>query len=159
MKLSRKLSALAVASAFAFVPAAVLAADAHAHDHAKSEQRLVLNEGKKWSTDEPMRRGMESIREQIASMRESAGLAPMHPEYFAALGDSIKREVGEILVTCQLQPNADRNFHVIVNQLVVAADTLEGKSGADRASGMEHAERVLSQYGRFFDHPGWQGRA
>lgn len=157
MKLTHKLGALAVVSAFAFIPAAVLAAEAGAH--AGSEQRLVLNDGRKWSTDDTLRRGMESIREQLAAMRESSRLAPMQPEYFAALGDSIKREVGEMVVKCKLEPNADRNFHVIVNQLVVAADTLEGKTQSERANGIDHAERVLSQYARFFDHPGWQGRA
>ncbi|HET9576914.1 MAG TPA: hypothetical protein VFP44_03750 [Usitatibacter sp.] len=157
MNLTLKLGALAVASAFAFVAGPVLAAEDN--PHAKHEKRVVLNAGQKWKTDAVTRRGMESIREQVNAVRASSRLAPMQPEYYAALGESIKREVGEILVASKLEPSAGQNFHVIVNQLVTAADTLEGKNGADRANGMDHADRVLSQYTRFFDHPGWQDRA
>ena len=155
MKLIHKVCALAVVSACALVPATLFAAELST----KNEPRLVLNAGKKWSTDEAVRRGMDSIREQLGAMRASAGLAPMRDEYYAMLGDSIKREVGEILVASRLEPSAVANLHVVVNQLVVAADTLEGRTGAQRASGLDHADLVLAQCARFFDHPGWQSRA
>ena len=42
-----------------------LAADAHKHDHGAAPAKLELNNGKKWATDAPLRRGMENIRNSI----------------------------------------------------------------------------------------------
>jgi hypothetical protein len=153
MKTTHKLCALAVAAACAFGPATLIAADSHSAS--KDGQRLVLNAGKKWTTDETLRRGMDGIRAQVAAMRESSRLAPLPREHYAALGASIKREIGDILANCKLDAEADRNFHVVLNQLGVAADTLEGRHSAAAATGLDHAELVLAQYARFFEHPGW----
>ena len=43
-----------------------IAADAHQHA-AGEPTKLVLDHGKKWPTDEPLRKGMTEIREALAA--------------------------------------------------------------------------------------------
>ena len=149
----QKLCAFTIAAAITLLPTFTRAAEMSA---ANEPPRLVLNEGRKWTTDAATREGMEAIREQVAAFRKSHDLAPMPPAHYAALGQSIRRELTGILEDSRLDVRASRNFAAIVEQLVIATDTLEGFHGAARANGIGHAEVVLAQYGRFFDHGGFR---
>jgi hypothetical protein len=148
-----KLCAIAVASAIAITPTTLVAGE-HVSPP-KGERRLDLNQGQRWATDDSVRRNMESIRDQVRAMQESARHTRIQPEWYAALGASIEREIAEITRNCKLPPDADRNFHVILLQLAIASDTLQGRNSAAPDTGLRHAELVLMQYPRFFDHPGW----
>ncbi len=69
-------------SAAAFSPA-IRAADEHAHGHGAAPMKLQLDHGKKWKTDEALRRGMSSIRETV-----HGAPAPL------VRGDDLARELG-----------------------------------------------------------------
>ncbi|HJV52529.1 MAG TPA: hypothetical protein VJ652_13775, partial [Noviherbaspirillum sp.] len=58
-------SLLALAS-LAF-PLALQAAGHEHHEHGMAPQKIELNAGKKWPTDEPLRKGMDTIRNQVAA--------------------------------------------------------------------------------------------
>lgn len=157
MTISKTLCAFAVASAFALAPAGVLAERSHSHGH--GAQELALNQGQKWKIDEPLRAGMESIRDQVTQMHLAAERAPLKPEYYQSLGVSIQNDLAEMARNCKLEPAADANLHVVMARLDAAAEALKRSDAKETRRGMKEAREALEKYGRYFDHPGWQQRA
>ena len=80
----------------------------------------------------------------------------MAPSDYAALGAKIEGEVSTIVAECKLEPKADAVLHVIVAELLGAADVLQGKAPGTPAAGAHRAVTALNDYGRYFDHPQWQ---
>ncbi len=114
----KTLATLALVGAFALSAAAfspaILAADEHAHGHGAAPMKLQLDHGKKWKTDEALRRGMSSIQETV-----HGAAAPLHkgtakPEAYAELGNRVEADVGRIVKECKLPPEADAQLHVVL---------------------------------------------
>jgi len=143
----------------ATVPA--YAADPHSRDvHANAAHpvpdRLSLDQGRKWSTDEALRRNMEEIRAALAQRRDAILGDWLTPEQERALAGTIESRVAAILTDCRLEPRADANLHFIVADLVRAADILQGKAKGPRREGAALAVRATQMYATYFDHPGWK---
>ncbi|HET9653296.1 MAG TPA: hypothetical protein VFP36_13935, partial [Usitatibacter sp.] len=153
MKTRKMLCALAAAAAFASVPAFVFAGQSHSQ-HPQAHQ-LTLDKGGKWKIDEPLRTGMESIRDQVTQMHLAGERAPLKTEWYRSLGLSIQQEIAAIVKNCQLDPQADANFHILLAQLDEAAEALKRNTAGDARRGMKQARETLEHYGRYFDHPGW----
>jgi len=145
------LTALALATG---LPAASLAAAPH--DHGAAPAKLQLDNGKRWATDEPLRRGMATLRDAV-----HGAPAPMHqgtarPADYAALGRRVEETVGGIVKDCKLPPAADAQLHVVIADLVAGADALKGaKDGKAGRAGLLRVNGALEAYARHFDHPGW----
>lgn len=135
--------AFAVAAAFG-LPAAQAAGDAH--DHAAGEAKLVLNHGKKWPTDAPLRQGMEKIRAAVTAEKN-----------YEVLAKKINAEVAGIVQDCKLEPEADAQLHIVIADLMAAAEVMEGKvKGEAPRQGAVKAVKALNAYGKHFDHAGWK---
>lgn len=146
------LSALA---AFAMMVAGnTLAADPHPHAAGEPAQ-LVLDHGRKWATDEPLRSGMTTIRNALAARHEAIHEGTLTPVEYGALGSTVEAQVAAIVAQCKLEPAAAANLHLIVAELVAGADAMQGKSSATPAAGAARVVRALDQYATYFDHPGW----
>jgi hypothetical protein len=128
-----KQAVLAAALSLAFGAPAFAAGDAHSHDHAAGEAKLVLNQGKKWQTDAPLRQGMENIRGAVAKGMKSDALAK-----------KVEAEVAGIVQNCKLEPAADEQLHIVI------ADLLAGAADPHRVT------EALNAYGEHFDHAGWK---
>lgn len=128
---------------------------AHQEHHSGHTMKLALNQGRKWSTDEPLRQGMNDIRTALTAHHTMAK-ADVTSEHYKALGETVEYQVGKIVENCKLEPAADANLHIIVADLVAAADTLQGKNGEAPRHGTKKAVMALNQYARYFDHPGFQ---
>lgn len=131
-------------------------AAAHAHDHgAAAPAKLTLDDaGRKWPTDEPLRAGMRSIRDDL-----QAAVVPIHaktytPGDYEALAARIEGSIGAIVSKCKLPPAVDAQFHVVLAELVAGADVM--KKDGDRMAGAAKAIGALRSYAEFFDHPGWE---
>lgn len=156
MKTRRTLLAAALATAVALgTGAPTLAADPHRHD-AAAPSKLVLDHGKKWSTDEPLRKNMGEIRAALAAKQQGIHKGTLTPEDYKALGTLVEARVATIVAECKLAPAADANLHLIVAELVAGADAMQGKSKVKPAAGAVQAVRAVNQYGKYFDHPGWK---
>ena len=147
---------LLLAAAAAPVPA--IGAEEHAHGAGAPApaHAITLDNGRRWQTDAPLRAGMAGIRAALVKQRSEAGARKASAAEYAALGAAIEKNVGSIVANCKLSPEADRNLHVVVAELVSAADDLQGKSGASPDEGLHKAVRAVNLYGRYFDHPGWK---
>ena len=136
---------LAAAAALLFATAALGAEDAFWHRHAAAEPNLVLDHGRKWQTDAPLRQGMENIRAAL-----SKGMT------YEALAAEVRSEVAGIVQSCRLEPAADAQLHVVLIQLLAGAEAMEGKvPGENRRDGAERIGKALDAYGTHFDHEGW----
>ena len=148
--------------AFSLVAAAVVAAPAasaaeDAHHHASGSAKLVLNHGQKWPTDEPLRRGMGSIRAALAADLESIHHNRMTPKRYDALAGKLSGEVAAIVRDCKLEKDADEQLHVVIAEILAGAEAMQGKDkGVARRKGAERVAGALNQYGKFFAHPGWR---
>lgn len=132
-----------------------MAADPHQHA-AGEPMKLALDHGKRWPTDEPLRKGMTEIRDALAAKHEAIRNGKLTPAEYKALGGTVEAQVATIVAQCKLEPAADANLHLIVAELVAGADAMQGKSKATPAAGAAQVVRAVNQYGRYFNHPGWK---
>lgn len=157
-----KTRSLAVLAAVALlgtgIPAAAIAQ--HSHDsgsHAAHDApRLALDAGRKWATDAPLRRAMADIQFALYQQRQAILDRSLGEPQLMALGKLIEARVATIVAECKLEPRADANLHIVVAELVEAADVLQGKSRQQPARGAAKAIRAAQMYATYFDHPGWR---
>jgi hypothetical protein len=151
---ARLFPALAATIVFSItVPA--FAADTHQHV-AGGPHKLVLNHGKKWPIDAPLRNNMGEIRAALAAQHTGIHKGTLAAEDYKALGALVEARVASIVTECKLEPAADANLHLIVADLIAGADAMQGKSKMMPAKGAVQAVQAVNKYGRYFDHPGWK---
>lgn len=139
-------TALAITVALAFAAPLAYGQAGHDHGHAAGEAKLVLNQGKKWPTDAPLRQGMESIRAALGSGMK-----------YGALATKVNTEVAGIVQNCKLEPAADAQLHLVIADILAGVEAMEGKvKGETRREGAEKIARALQAYGEHFDHAGWK---
>ena len=139
-------TAVALAVALAFGAPFAYGQAAHEHGHGAAEAELVLNQGKKWPTDEPLRQGMENIRAALGSGMK-----------YQALANKVNTEVAGIVQNCKLEPQADAQLHLVIANILAGVEAMEGKvQGETRRAGAERIARALDAYGEHFDHAGWK---
>ena len=157
MKSSLKLTALAVALASAAVLTlpAPAAADVHQHD-GSGIHRLKLDQGKKWSTDEPLRKGMSEIRSLVNAQHEAIHSGRLKPADYARLGTQIEAQVAFIVQNCKLSPEADANLHEVLGEMLEGVEAMKGKEQKSLRAGAGKVVAALNDYGKYFDHPGWK---
>lgn len=156
MKPHRTLAAALAAALFALGASQPgLAADAHSHATGAPEQ-LVLDHGKKWSTDAPLRQRMAEIRALMAAQIDPIHAGKLAPADYAALGAAIEGKVAAIVAECKLPPSADAMLHLIVADLVAGADVMQGKVAGTPADGARKVVAAANAYGRYFDDAGWK---
>ncbi|SBT03219.1 conserved exported hypothetical protein [Candidatus Accumulibacter aalborgensis] len=153
MNIHRTLLA-ALLSTFATVGPA-FAVDSHQHA-AAAPTKLMLDHGKKWATDEPLRRNMSEIRSALAAKATAIHHGTLTADDYQALGSLVEAHSVKIVTECKLGPAADENLHHIVAELSTGADAMQGKSKATPAAGAAQTIGAVNQYGRYFQHPGWQ---
>lgn len=137
------------------------AAGPHSHEpHANApypaQDRLSLDQGQKWATDETLRRYMEEIRASLEQSRDAIQRDRLAPEQERALARAIESRVAAIVTDCKLEPRADANLHLVVADLVQAADILHGKTKLEPRHGAVRAIRAMQMYATYFDHPDWK---
>ena len=134
-----------------------LAADAHKHDHDAAPAKLELNNGKKWSTDEPLRQGMHNIRKLMDASLHDIHEGKLSAAKYGALAKKVNAEVGGIVANCKLAPKADAQLHLVIADIGEGVEAMEGKAKkVKRSAGAIKVWGALEKYGTYFDHPGWQ---
>jgi hypothetical protein len=144
------LALIALAHPLAVLPAAAQ----HQHDGAAHE--LQLDQGKKWKTDVPLRRGMAGIRDAVASQHEAIHANQASAAQYQALGGEIDGQIAYIVENCKLSPEADAQLHAILADIVGGSDLMKGADQARRREGAVMVVAALSKYPQYFDHPGWR---
>jgi len=142
--------------AAALLSAAPLAAE-HAHHDQGVPATLTLDQGRKWPTDEPLRQGMGRVRAAMEQALPAIQTDKAKPQQYRDLAGSVQKEVAYIVANCHLAPDADAMLHRLIADLLAGADAMQGKArGIAPRSGAINVVQALDDYGRYFDHPGWQ---
>lgn len=125
--------------------------------HAAAPHKLALNQGKKWSTDEPLRAGMGRIRGLVEPQLGAAHTGKLTPTQYKDLAARIETEVGGIVANCKLEPKADAMLHLLIADLGDGTSIMTGKNPEQRpALGLVKVAQTLDQYGSHFEHPGFK---
>ncbi|KAB2938541.1 MAG: hypothetical protein F9K21_02240 [Rhodocyclaceae bacterium] len=133
------------------------AADSHRHDHGAAPAKLELNNGKKWETDAPLRRGMENVRNSIDAVHHEIHGNKLSAARYAALARKVSGEVDGIVANCKLEPMADAQLHLVIAEILDGVEAMEGKAKkVKRQAGALKVGGALEKYASHFDHPGWR---
>lgn len=130
----------------------------HRHDdqHAAAGE-LKLNNGKKWATDDALRRGMVGIRNQVAEHLHAEQAGKVGPAQYNTLAKGVNEQLGYIFQNCRLNKEADAALHQILAQVIEGVEILEGKrAGVERREGVMKIAHALETYPTYFAHPGWK---
>jgi hypothetical protein len=148
---------LSLGLAAAGVSAAEKADHKHEHDHGAAPAKLTLNDGKKWATDEPLRKAMENIRNAMDASLHDIHESKLSNAKYGELARRINGEVGSIVANCKIEPKADAQLHLVIADLLDGAEAMEGKAGkVKRQNGAVKVLGALEKYGSHFDHQGWR---
>ncbi len=143
--------------ALAFGPAGPsLGAGAGAHSHATEAAaplEVKLNNGQRWQGDEPLRKGMSTIRADIASALPKIHKGKFTQKQYAALAGKVHGQIDYVVGNCKLPEEADLVLHGILEHIIAGADELKTKGSA---AGALTIVKALNVYGQSFDHPGWK---
>ena len=150
-------SHLALAATLAAAAPAFAATSHDSHDaHQQGAAKLTLDHGHKWATDEALRKAMGVIRADLAAKLPAIRAGKLEPVEAKALGDKVEAQVGYIVANCKLPPEADANLHVVVAELVAAADGLKSAEKKHTREAGLRAVKAANTYGKYFDHPQWR---
>ena len=129
----------------------------HAHDHGAAGAALELNQGKKWQTDQPLRKGMSNMRAALAKDLKAIHVDKANDAQYDALATKLNGEVAYIVQNCKLEPKADAELHKVIGEVLAGAEAMQGKeAGVERRDGAVRVAKALNTYGQFFNHPGWR---
>ena len=143
---------LAVGVTAATLPFPVHAQHDHGHD-AQATAGLTLNDGARWATDEPLRIGMQRMRDAAAPAL-AAEPHTLSQKDAAALATAIRDQVSYLVANCRLEPRADATLHVLIAELLGGAGEIERDPASNE--GLPRISHALQQYPEYFDHPGWK---
>lgn len=147
---------LILAAALALSVAPAYAADpAHEHD-AHAAAALKLDNGQKWKTDAPLRKGMTNIKAAVQPNLLAIHENRLKAANYQTLAKRTNTQIAFMVENCKLAPDADAQLHLIIAELGAAADAMAGKDKTQsRQKGAQQLVHALETYGEFFDHPGW----
>ncbi|MCW5572248.1 MAG: hypothetical protein KIT37_04375 [Steroidobacteraceae bacterium] len=133
--------------------------DTHASGGAAIE-RLALDAGRRWPTDEPLRAGMAAVHAAYEAERGAIDAGSASDAQYDALAGRIDAEVQDIVRNCRLPPAADANLHYIVADLMRGVHEMRGGDPArTRHDGAALVHGALDAYGSFFDDPAFGATA
>jgi hypothetical protein len=116
--------------------------------------KLQLNHGKKWQTDEPLRRGMNDIRAAMAEALTPINENMFTPAQYDALAARTQAQIDYVVGNCKLPEEADHQLHIVLEQIIDGVAEMKAATGRDQ--GAAKIVRALSQYGDYFNHAGWR---
>ena len=136
----------------------LLQAEPTNHDHgASAPHKIELNAGRKWATDEALRKGMTAIRTLVGAALPAAHAGKLTPGQYDALANDVNAQLTYIVQNCKLDPKADAQLHIVIGDIAKGVETVQGKRpGAGRSSGVVEIAHAMNTYGEYFNHPGWQ---
>lgn len=123
------------------------------HQQGSAPTYLVLDEGSKWATDEPLRIGMQRIRDMAESSASTGSHRRIASEQAKQLGAGVQEQVVFLINTCRLEPKADAVLHVLISDLLKGAALLEADATADE--GFVIILHALELYPLYFEHAHW----
>ena len=128
----------------------------HAHEHGShGSLSLELNQGEKWKTDAPLRKGMETIRSEMAGHLGQIHSDSLAGAEYLTLANKVQGQVQYMFANCELPPSADAQLHILLARMLEGVEQMRSESG--QRQGAVQVVQALGAYGDHFEHSGWQG--
>ena len=158
---SKRIIAILSAAALLGIGATAALAQEHSHaahaHHAKETPQLTLNNGNKWETDANLRQAMDRIRDALSAELHAIHTGKATAEQYRALAMKTNDQIAFMVKNCKLEPKADEMLHLVLADIIAAADAMSGKDIGEARKGAEKIAAALENYGTYFAHPGWHG--
>lgn len=149
------LTAFLAAGSLLILPAAGRSGSPHRHGAGAIE--LSLNQGSKWATDDPLRRGMSTIRSAMGGAADEIRNGTLPAARYGQLADTVEAQVTDMIENCRLPPDADAQLHVVLAHILDGAERM--RKPEERREGAIEVVGAINAYGRHFEHPGWESLA
>lgn len=132
----------------------LLSSDGHQHHDQKSKSlELVLNNGKKWNSDAPLRRGMNKIHKLVKENLVKIENEKMEDQDFSNLANKVQANLDSIFKNCKLEPEADAQLHIILSQIMKAKMNLsKNNSPKKKAKAVHQIISAYESYLKYFEH-------
>ena len=157
MHLTKFLSLAAFSFCLATTSAFAAESSGHSHDGAGVPVKLSLDDGKKWASDEPLRKAMTNIRNALEESLQAIHEGKLSATQYGALAKKVNGEVGYMVSNCKLEPNADAQLHLIIAEILEGVEAMDGKvKKLKRRDGAVKVIGALENYGTYFDDPSWK---
>ena len=154
---SHALASVTAALVGALLSSNALSAEPATHQHAAGAHELTLDAGKKWATDQPLRKGMGQIRKAVSADKKAIHAGKESDADYEALAGKVEGQVSYIVQNCKLKPEADAQLHVLIGEMMQGVDIMRGKDPkSGRELGAEKIVTALNTYPKYFHHPGWE---
>lgn len=132
-----------------------LASDPTHEHHVMKSINLKLNNGKKWSTDKPLRANMSAIHDHIKLNAPKIKNNNFTSDEYKKLGQEIDGNIQSIFKSCKLAPDADAQLHIIMAKMMSANSTLKGEAKYSKKHDAVHSIlAAYKSYLKYFDHSG-----
>lgn len=149
--------ALSLCFGAASVSAAEPSAAKHDHSHHGTTAKLTLDNGKKWTIDEPLRKAMGNIRDTVAASLGGIHEGKLSDSEYGELAGKINGEVEYMVSNCKLEPKADAQLHLILADMLEGVGAMQGKlKKVKRRDGAVKVIGALEKYATYFDDSGWK---
>jgi hypothetical protein len=136
-------------------PVGALAPSQHSHEANSSPRlELMLEQGRKWPTDETLRASMRQIRQDMTASMPAIEAGRFSQAEYAALADLLESQVGHIVANCALPPEADMQLHILLASMI---EGIEGMKHDPEPAAAHQVMQALDAYGRHFEDPEWLG--
>jgi len=125
-------------------------------EHSASEWGTpMLDHGRKWATDDLLRKKMVEVRETVTGRFNVLDKGQMTLDDYKKMGATIEHQAVDIVAQCKLPASADATFHFVIAELLAGAATLQGRTKKEPHLGTRIVITALNRYGDYFDQPGW----
>lgn len=125
----------------------------HQHAHDNGAAALTLNDGQRWTTDEPLRLGMQRIRDAVALALAGSAHRNLNQKQAKGLADTIQKNVSYLIQNCKLEPAADANLHLLITELMTGAAMVAADPQSEE--GARKLIHSLAEYPEYFHDPNW----
>ncbi len=112
---------------------------------------------KKFTTDEPLRKGMSQIAALLNAAWPDIQASRLQTPAYQELARQVTRQTEEIVRNCKLDARTDQAFHGILTDVNQAVLLLQRDKAPIQRTGALALAQALRNYARYFDHPGWTG--
>src|SRR5690606_5838293 len=141
----RIVSSFLLAAAMGLTAPLALAQD-HAHHTAADAQ--VTAPAERYATDAPLRKGMADIRMAVTALDHHEHGHMNEQQALATVG-IIERAIGDIIVNCKLEPEADHALHGVLAKLGKGIAGL--KADPNDMGALAPMREAVADYAKLFD--------
>lgn len=122
----------------------------HQGHHEEAEQRLRLNNGKRWVPDGVLREAMDSMHDGLVTLIRKRKTGKIQQEDYLKYHRFINMKTETLIANCKMTPEMDEVYHVILERILDANENIKSQGSRDKS--IKDFIQSFMDYQKFFDH-------